>query len=74
MNEILQWVLCWFTLGIVGWIAGTIINYLFYDGKWPDWKMAFLCTVLGPIIWLVIIKVLTDTWMDTRGKKNAKGE
>ncbi len=69
MNEILQWIGCWFILGIVGWIAGTILDYLFYDGKKPEWKMIFLCTVLGPIIWLVMIKVLTDTWMDIRKKK-----
>ncbi len=73
MNEILQWILCWLGLGIVGWIAGTIIDYIFYDGRKPEWKMIFLCTVLGPIIWLLIIKVLIITWwIDTRKKKRGK--
>ncbi len=69
MIELLIIVACWLVSGVSFFWMGSVIDYLLYKGQKIEWKMIFLCMALGPIMMLVILRVLYETWMDRRGEK-----
>lgn len=69
MNEILLFIGAWIFAGFGCFILGSAIDYSFYKIRKIEWKWSLLCTALGPIMLLVILRVLYITWKDRRDEK-----
>ncbi len=72
MIELLLFILGWILPGALGWVIGTIIDCRFYKMNKSEWKVLPLCLLIGPVIWIVAIKVLIEIWIERRKKNNAK--
>ncbi len=69
MIEILLFILGWIISGVLGWVMGTMVDYVFYNAQKIEWKVIPLSCLLGPITIIICFRSLLDHYLDKRKKK-----